>query len=169
MKKVTYISEFIHRSKQHIWKILLSVLSGVIRSTLMLLPTMMQQKLMNSVTEAGTGNIAVYGALYILCPLTVLILYVLNTWLSRFVYDIIKEIRLHTLKKIIVQPISWVTKTSHQELYNKVIQGSLAIADFYFSTLSNLVWYTTTIVIGFLLMAQINLSIAVMLIAVSVC
>ena len=66
------------------------------------------------------------------------------------------------------QPVRWVAETPHEEIYNKVIHGSLSLADFYFSTLSNVVWYTTTIVVGFTFMAQINAKIAAMLILISV-
>ena len=47
----------------HIPKVILSILSGVVRSTLMLLPTMMLQRLINSVTgdQAQSANTAVYG------------------------------------------------------------------------------------------------------------
>ena len=169
-RRDVYLELFFHKARFHIPKVILSILSGVVRSTLMLLPTMMLQRLINSVTgdQAQSANTAVYGVLYVLCPLIVLVLYVLDTWLSRFVYDIIKEIRLDTIKKVVQQPTRWVSETSHQEIYNKIIHGSLVIADFYFSTLSNLVWYTTTIVVGFIFMAQINAPIAILLIAVSI-
>lgn len=169
-RRDVYLELFFHKARCHIPKVILSILSGVVRSTLMLLPTMMLQRLINSVTgdQAQSANTAVYGVLYVLCPLIVLVLYVLDTWLSRFVYDIIKEIRLDTIKKVVQQPTRWVSETSHQEIYNKIIHGSLVIADFYFSTLSNLVWYTTTIVVGFIFMAQINAPIAILLIAVSI-
>ena len=139
-RRDVYLELFFHKARCHIPKVILSILSGVVRSTLMLLPTMMLQRLINSVTgdQAQSANTAVYGVLYVLCPLIVLVLYVLDTWLSRFVYDIIKEIRLDTIKKVVQQPTRWVSETSHQEIYNKIIHGSLVIADFYFSTLSNL-------------------------------
>ena len=161
---------FFHKARFHIPKVILSILSGVVRSTLMLLPTMMLQRLINSVTgdQAQSANTAIYGLLYVLCPLIVLVLYVLDTWVSRFVYDIIKIIRLDAIRKVVQQPTRWVSQNSHQEIYNKIIHGSLVIADFYFSTLSNLVWYTTTIVVGFIFMAQINARIAMLLIAVSI-
>lgn len=169
-RKDVYMEQFLQKAKRHTPKVVLSILSGVVRSTLMLLPTMMLQKLINSVTvdRAEAANTALYSALYVLCPLIVLILYVLDTWLSRFVYDIIKEIRLDTIKKVVHQPVRWVAETPHEEIYNKVIHGSLSLADFYFSTLSNVVWYTTTIIVGFTFMAQINARIAVMLILISV-
>ncbi len=169
-RRNVYLRLFFHKARFHISKIILSILSGVVRSTLMLLPTMMLQRLINSVTGAQEQslNTAFYGILYVLCPLIVLVLYVLDTWLSRFVYDIIKDIRLDTIKKVVQQPTRWVSETPHQEIYNKIIHGSLVIADFYFSTLSNLVWYTTTIIVGFIFMAQINTLVAMVLIAVSI-
>ena len=135
-RKDVYMEQFLQKAKRHTPKVVLSILSGVVRSTLMLLPTMMLQKLINSVTvdRAEAANTALYSALYVLCPLIVLILYVLDTWLSRFVYDIIKEIRLDTIKKVVHQPVRWVAETPHEEIYNKVIHGSLSLADFYFST-----------------------------------
>ena len=65
------------KARFHIPKVILSILSGVVRSTLMLLPTMMLQRLINSVTgdQAQSANTAVYGVLYVLCPLIVLVRY----------------------------------------------------------------------------------------------
>ena len=62
-RKDVYLELFFHKARFHIPKVILSILSGVVRSTLMLLPTMMLQRLINSVTgdQAQSANTAVYG------------------------------------------------------------------------------------------------------------
>lgn len=167
--KIRYVDIFIKKSKKHRYKVALSISSGIIRSILMLLPTMMIQDIMNGISDnVGIGELSRKGFLYVLFPAIVLVLYVIDTWISRFVFDIIKEIRLEALQNLAKQPTAWIREKSHQELYNKVIQATTKVADFYFSTLSNLIWYSTTIIVGFLLMAQIDFMVATALLFISI-
>lgn len=167
-KTKRYLDIFFVKIKANRYKVLISVLSGIIRSILMLLPIMMIQNIITGISDnAGIGELSIKGLLYILFPAIVLVLYVVDTWISRFVFNIIKEIRLEAVHNIVKQPISWIEETSHQELYNKVIQATAKVADFYFSTLSNLTWYSTTIVAGFILMVQIDIMVAIILVFIT--
>lgn len=167
-EKERYRDVFGTKLKKNAHKIMLSIFSGIVRSILMLLPTMMIQSIINGVYDnVGIVELSIKGILYIAFPAMVLVLYVIDTWISRFIFNIVKEIRLEIVKNIINQPVTWIKAVSHHELYNKAIQTTIKIADFYFSTLSNLIWYSTTIIVGFILMAEIDITIAIILVMIS--
>lgn len=167
-KNVKYIDIFYKKLKKHWYKVILSILSGLVRSILMLLPTMMLQEIINGISDNISFNeIYARGVLYVALPTIVLVLYIIDTRMSKFVFDIIRDIRTDGIDNMLHQPVSWMQKNSEQALYNKIIQATQKLADFYFSTLSNFIWYTSTIIAGCFLMLKIDVFISAILIIIS--
>jgi ABC-type multidrug transport system fused ATPase/permease subunit len=168
MKNDSYMSIFLSKIKDKWYRVILSILSGIVRSILMLLPTYFIRNIINALsTEFDIYYIAKAAALTIILPIIVLFLYVIDTRISKYVFDIIKDIRITTVNNILSKKLRWILSQNRNDLFNRVISSTTQIADFYFSTLSDAVWYSTTIVIGTLLMLSINVPISIALLALS--
>ncbi|MCK8058568.1 MULTISPECIES: ABC transporter ATP-binding protein [unclassified Fusibacter] len=167
--KTTYRDLFDQKVKKNWYKVAASILSGMIRAVAMLMPTFLIRNMLNALIDRINTTYLIQTALLtLLMPTIVLILYVIDARISKYLFDIVKDIRTATFKTILSQKLRWVLSKDRSELFNKTISSTIQIAEFYYYTLSNLAWYSTTALVGSLLMIRINASIASLLLVLSV-
>lgn len=159
----------IKKARPHFYKIFLSILSSVIRSTFMLLPIMFTQKAINSISgHLNLGQVVLQTSMLVIMPAIVLLLYVVDTIMCRFVYNIIKDVRLEALGNSLKRKFRIIKEEDSQIYYNKIVKSSIELGDFFFSSLSNVTWYIFTIIVGSTFMFLIDFKISVVLLVLTV-
>ncbi len=150
------------RSKWH--RVVLSVLSGIIRSILILIPTLITRNIYNSLESNFSVNKIIFSAaLTFVIPVIVMTLYIIDIKMSKYIFEIIKEIRVFTLKDIMKNKLRTILSYNYSEIYSVIIQSLGEIGDYYYLTLNTLTWYGTTVVVGIILMLYINFKISLVL------
>lgn len=173
MKNKSNRNEFekfvLNKAKPHLYKIVLSIFSSIIRSTLMLLPIMFTQRAINSISEhMNFSQVVLQSSMLVIMPAVVLLLYVADTIMCRYVYDIIKDVRLEALQNLLGRKLRFIKGEDSQIHYNKIVKSSIELGDFFFSSLSNVTWYIFTIVVGCTFMFLIEIKIAAVLLLLTV-
>ncbi|TKC19114.1 ATP-binding cassette domain-containing protein [Robertmurraya kyonggiensis] len=160
MKEYNLKSLIIKMLKPNIAKLIFAIISSIFRSSILLLPPLVTMRIIDEIIPSFSLNkIVTYGSLLIIIPIIILLLYTLDAYLNKFVLDIAAEIRSEIFKGILYKDIGWHKQSNKSELLDKVVNSSSTVGEFYFLTISNIIWFTTTIAVGIFLMAQINLKI----------
>lgn len=168
-KNSTYRYLFLNRVKKNWYRVLASIISGAVRGSILLLPPYFIRNIVNSLsTEIKISYIIKSASFTILIPLVVLVLYVIDAKISKYIFDIVKDIRYASMENIMSQKLRWILTKNKNELYNKTITSTSQLSKFYYYTLSNLAWYTATAVVGTYMILSINVYIAIVLLLLSV-
>ncbi|MBU7497982.1 hypothetical protein KGI31_13850, partial [Lactiplantibacillus pentosus] len=91
--KKSYNQFFLKALRKKWYLVLESILSGTIRALVMLLPTYFTKLALNSISTGLTNKLVWYCLGIVISPLIVLFLYVLDTYLSQYVFQIVQRIR----------------------------------------------------------------------------
>lgn len=164
--KMTTIKQIIKDSFQknrHF--LMLSVISGAIRSYLMLMPTYFIAQSLNNLSEKQGVNRFYFSVFMIVfCQIIVMILYVADTYFNRYVFQISYKIKTSLFASIF--SIKNVTKKidKPEQIIINGLEGANQVSEFYYRIISNLTWYVSTIIGAVYLMTKINLGIALLII-----
>ena len=150
--------------KKH--RVAMSITSSVVRSVLILLPTLLMRNIYNSM-ELGLDTKGILGAILLtfVLPIIVAASYSLDIRLSKYIFVIIKEIRVQALNNILKLKLRTILAENKSELFNKIIVSLEELGEYYYYFLNTSTWYITTTVVGIGLMLFINYQITLVLLA----
>lgn len=145
-------------------RVAMSVISSMLRSVLVLLPTLFMRRVYNSL-ELGLDSEGVIGIILLtfVIPLVVGASFSLDIRLSKYIYVIIKEIRIQALGKIIKEKLRTVLRQNKGDLFNRIIFSLEELGDYYYYFINTTTWYITTTIVGIGIMLLINWRITLML------
>ena len=145
-------------------RVAMSVISSMLRSVLVLLPTLFMRRVYNSL-ELGLDSEGVIGIILLtfVIPLVVGASFSLDIRLSKYIYIIIKEIRIQALGKIIKEKLRTVLCQNKGDLFNRIIFSLEELGDYYYYFINTTTWYITTTIVGIGIMLLINWRITLML------
>lgn len=152
------------------YKAALSIVSGIVRSTLMLLPTWLTREIYNMISRGdfAADRILRIALLSFCIPIVVVILYLIDIRMNKYLFAAAKTLRVMALRNIFADRISQVVKQDKNRLFSVLIESLHQIADYYYFTLNTLTWYATTLAIGIVLMFLISPAITLRLLAFAV-
>ncbi len=141
--------------KRH--RVILSITCSVIRSILILIPTMLMRNIYNSL-ELGKDSRSVLGAILLtfVLPIIVAASYSLDIRMSKYIFVIIKEIRVQAILSTISQRLRTILALNKGDLFNRMVISLEELGEYYYYFINTSSWYITTTAAGILLMAVIN-------------
>lgn len=146
------------------YRVALSVVSGIVRSIFILIPILITRNIYNSLeSDFNVKKIILSAALTFVISVVVMVLYVIDIKMSKYIFEIIKEIRVFTLKDIMKNKLRTILSYNYSEIYSVIIQSLGEIGYYYYITLNTLTWYGTTVIVGIILMLYINFKISMVL------
>ncbi|WP_457951724.1 ATP-binding cassette domain-containing protein [Lactiplantibacillus pentosus] len=164
--KKSYNQIFLKALRKKWYLVLESILSGTIRALVMLLPTYFTKLALNSISTGLTNKLVWYCLGIVISPLIVLFLYVLDTYLSQYVFQIVQRIREKVVGSLVQSSVD-LKANQADGLYTNLYIGTQNIEDYYYSSLSNLTWYAATLVWGFGFMFEISWQITLSVIVIT--
>lgn len=164
--KKSYNQFFLKALRKKWYLVLESILSGTIRALVMLLPTYFTKLALNSISTGLTNKLVWYCLGIVISPLIVLFLYVLDTYLSQYVFQIVQRIREKVVGSLVQSSVD-LKANQADGLYTNLYIGTQNIEDYYYSSLSNLTWYAATLVWGFGFMVEISWQITLSVIVIT--
>ncbi|MCT3329615.1 ATP-binding cassette domain-containing protein [Lactiplantibacillus pentosus] len=164
--KKSYNQFFLKALRKKWYLVLESILSGTIRALVMLLPTYFTKLALNSISTGLTNKLVWYCLGIVISPLIVLFLYVLDTYLSQYVFQIVQRIREKVVGSLVQSSVD-LKANQADGLYTNLYIGTQNIEDYYYSSLSNLTWYAATLVWGFGFMFEISWQITLSVIVIT--
>lgn len=164
--KKSYNQIFLKALRKKWYLVLESILSGTIRALVMLLPTYFTKLALNSISTGLTNKLVWYCLGIVISPLIVLFLYVLDTYLSQYVFQIVQRIREKVVGSLVQSSVD-LKANQADGLYTNLYIGTQNIEDYYYSSLSNLTWYAATLVWGFGFMFEISWQITLLVIVIT--
>ncbi|MCT3286932.1 ATP-binding cassette domain-containing protein [Lactiplantibacillus pentosus] len=164
--KKSYNQIFLKALRKKWYLVLESILSGTIRALVMLLPTYFTKLALNSISTGLTNKLVWYCLGIVISPLIVLFLYVLDTYLSQYVFQIVQRIREKVVGSLVQSSVD-LKANQADGLYTNLYIGTQNIEDYYYSSLSNLTWYAATLVWGFGFMVEISWQITLSVIVIT--
>ncbi len=149
-------------------KVAMSITSSVIRSVLILMPTLLMRNIYNSI-ELGLEPRNVIGIIILnfVLPIIVAASYSLDIRLSKYIFVIIKEIRVQALSNVVNSKLRTILKQNKGELFNRIIVSLEELGNYYYYFINTTTWYITTSIVGIGIMFLINWQIAVVLLIFS--
>lgn len=152
------------------YKAALSVVSGIVRSTLMLLPTWLTREIYNMIAggDFAVARVARIALLSFCIPVVVVILYLVDIRMNKYLFAAARTLRVQALQNIFSERISRVIRQDKNRLFSILIESLHQIADYYYFTLNTLTWYATTLLIGMVLMFLISPAVTLRLLAFAV-
>jgi len=149
-------------------RVVMSVTSSILRSILVLLPTLLMRYIYNSI-ELGLDARGTVGIILLTFAIPVVVgaSYSLDIRLSKYIYVIIKEIRVQALSNIVHTKLRSILKQNKGNLYNRLIVSLEELGDYYYNFINTTTWYITTSAVGILLMLLINFRITLVLLLFS--
>lgn len=117
--------------KKH--RVAMSITSSVVRSVLILLPTLLMRNIYNSM-ELGLDTKGILGAILLtfVLPIIVAASYSLDIRLSKYIFVIIKEIRVQALNNILKLKLRTILAENKGELFNKIIVSLEELGEYYY-------------------------------------
>lgn len=150
--------------KKH--RVMLSVFSSVTRSILILIPTFLMRNIYNALERDGdSGGVLLAILLTFVLPIIVAASYSLDIHLSKYIFIIIKDIRVRALAQTIGQRLRSVLAQNKSELFNRLVVSLEELGEFYYYLINTSTWYITTTIAGITLMFVINWQITLPLLA----
>lgn len=143
----------------------LSILSGGIRSLLMLMPTYFISLSLNNINfDQNRIELYIYVCMILFCQVVVMILYVLDTHINKYIFEISYKIKVSIFDSVFdTKKISERINKPEQIIVNG-LNVSDQISDYYYSMISNLTWYIFTIIGAVVLMIGIDWKITLVII-----
>lgn len=150
-------------SKKRI-RVALSISSSMMRSVLVLLPMLLMRRVYNSL-ELGLESESIIGIILItfVIPLVVGATFSLDIRMSKYIYVIIKEIRVQALGKIMKGKLRTILREDKGDLFHRVIYSLEELGDYYYYFINTTTWFITTTIVGIAIMLLINWRISLML------
>lgn len=165
---MNYKKIFYKEIKTKWYLVVLSIVSGIIRSTIMLLPTYFLREVINSLESSYDLSYTVKMSLLTFAlPIIVLVLYSLDALLSNYIFDAVKKVRVESLAMILSQSLRNILKMDKNEMFTKTISATSELGNFYYYTLSNLSWFTASACVGMFFLLRIQPVIAIIMFLLS--
>lgn len=153
---------FYDRLSRKRYRVLLSILSSVTRSILILIPTFLMRNIYNALETGGdSGGILLAILLTFVLPIIVAASYSLDIRLSKYIFIIIKEIRVQAVAGTIGQRLRTALRLNKSDLFNRLVVSLEELGEFYYYLINTSTWYITTTVAGIVLMLAINWQITI--------
>ncbi len=148
--------------KRH--RVVLSIASSIFRSVLILIPTLLLRNIYNAL-ELGLDAMGVIVAIILtfVLPIIVAASYSLDIRLSKYIFIIIKDIRVQAISNIVGMRLRAILSQNKSNLFNRIIVALEELGEYYYYSLNNSTWYITTSVVGIGLMLLINYRITIVL------
>lgn len=154
--------------KKNIFKIIIAVISGICRSGILLFPPIITQKIIDEVIpDFSSEKLIIYSISLIIIPFIIMILYGIDTYLNKFVFQITCKIKVSVFNGILKQKTSHRNELTESELLNYSVDCPDNLGELYFLTTSNLIWYISTVIIGLIFMIKLNLIITISIIIIA--
>lgn len=147
----------------------LSILSGGIRSLLMLMPTYFTSLSLNNINfEESRTELYVSMFMILFCQVIVMILYVLDTHINKYIFEISYKIKVTIFDSVFnIKKISEKINKPEQIIVSG-LNVSEQISDYYYSMISNLTWYIFTIIGAVFLMVGIDWKITLIIVILTI-
>ena len=153
---------FYDRMSRKRYRVLLSILSSVTRSILILIPTFLMRNIYNALETGGdSGGVLLAILLTFVLPIIVAASYSLDIRLSKYIFIIIKEIRVQAVAGTIGQRLRMVLRLNKSDLFNRLVVSLEELGEFYYYLINTSSWYITTTAAGIVLMLAINWQITI--------
>lgn len=153
---------FYDRMSRKRYRVLLSILSSVTRSILILIPTFLMRNIYNALETGGdSSGVLLAILLTFVLPIIVAASYSLDIRLSKYIFIIIKEIRVQAVAGTIGQRLRMVLRLNKSDLFNRLVVSLEELGEFYYYLINTSSWYITTTVAGIVLMLAINWQITI--------
>ena len=151
------------------YQVAMSITTSMLRSVLVLLPTLLMRNIYNSL-ELGLDAKGVMGIILLtfVIPVIVGASYSLDIRLSKYIYVIIKEIRVQAITNIVNSKLRTILRQNKGNLYHRIIGSLEELGDYYYWFINTTTWYITTSIVGIVLMLLINFKITLILLMFSV-
>lgn len=151
------------------YQVAMSITTSMLRSVLVLLPTLLMRNIYNSL-ELGLDAKGVMGIILLtfVIPVIVGASYSLDIRLSKYIYVIIKEIRVQAITNIVNSKLRTILRQNKGNLYHRIIVSLEELGDYYYWFINTTTWYITTSIVGIVLMLLINFKITLILLMFSV-
>ncbi|MBR2949626.1 MAG: ABC transporter ATP-binding protein [Lachnospiraceae bacterium] len=159
---------FYEKIEEKKYRVIMSCISSMVRSVLVLLPTLLMRYVYNSL-ELGLDSKGIVGIILItfVIPVIVGVTFSVDIHLSKYIYVIIKEIRVQVMSNIVHSKLRSVLKQNKGELFSRIIASLEELADYYYYFINTTTWFITTSVVGIGLMLFINFRISLVLLVFS--
>lgn len=142
----------------------MSITSSIVRSTLILIPTLLMRNIYNAL-ELGLDTKSIAGTIMLtfILPIIVAATYSLDIRLSKYIFIIIKDIRVQALSNITRLKLRTILSQNKSDLFNRIIFSLEELGDYYYYFISTSTWYITTAIVGIGFMLIINFRITLLL------
>ena len=159
---------FYEKIRKKKWRVFTSITSSVIRSILVLMPILLTRSIYNSL-EQGLDTEGVLGVILLtfLIPVIVGISYSYDIRISKYIYIIIKEIRVEALFNVINLKLRKILVLNKGNLFNRIITSLEELGDYYYFFINTTTWYITTSIVGIVIMMMIHFRITLILLIFS--
>ena len=155
---------FYKQIRQKKLRVTMSIISSIVRSILILIPTLLMRNIYNAL-ELGLDAKGIAWAIMLtfVLPIIVVAMYSLDIRLSKYIYVIIKNIRVQALYKITKLNLRTILSQNKGDLFNRIVTSMEDLGDYYYNFISTSTWYITTAIAGILMMFIINFKITLVL------
>lgn len=168
--KVEYknYKEWIFRSLSHYkFRIIISMLIVVIRGIILLLPSIVTQRIIDVVLPKGSFSLLfIYAVLLVAIPITVSVLIIVDLFIDKYILQFMSTLRCDIYNGLQYRPLQWIKETKLGDVINCMLDETEDVTNFGYFGIGSIIWFNTTIIAGLGLMLTRNYVITICLLMV---
>ena len=142
---------------QYKFRILISMIIVVVRGIILLLPSVVTQRIIDVILPQGSFTLLImYAVLLVAIPITVSVLIVVDLFVDKYILTIMSKLRCDIYNGIQYRSLQWIKEAKLGDVVNCMLDETEDIANFGYFGIGSIIWFNTTIIVGLSFMLTRN-------------